>query len=300
MATKEKIPDWKALEQLVVMIQKQLSPGAVVKHNVMLDGYRSEVKRQIDVLVEQSIGQYKMRIIIDCKDWAHPIDIKGVEEFHGLMLDVNAHKGALVCPAGFTKAALKCAQKLQIDLYRPVSTGDHKWKAEVTAPIICDFRDTFMSFRLKYTSPKPFRISEQLQNIEIFNSKDEPLGTLIEIALEHWNNGYLPSEPGEHRGLDIFKNERIRINNGYGEKVEVAIDLNLAVSKALYLGHLPIEDIHGLQDVNTGNVVANAFTLGGLNPHNIRHNWENVISEESLPFEPLLKVIGYNCSGIYQ
>lgn len=130
-AKNDKAPDWKELEYLVAMIQKQLSPNASVQHNVMVDGLESETKRQIDVLVEQNIGQYTMRIVIDCKDYSTPVDVKGVEEFHGLVKDVRAHKGALVCPAGFSKSALKRAKKLQIDLYRPVSTGKHKWQALV-------------------------------------------------------------------------------------------------------------------------------------------------------------------------
>ena len=95
----EKLPDWKELEHLVMMIQKQLSPDAIVRHDVKLDGIDSETKRQIDVLVEQNIGQYTMRIVIDCKDYSKPIDVKGVEEFNGLVQDVRAHKGALVCPS---------------------------------------------------------------------------------------------------------------------------------------------------------------------------------------------------------
>ena len=43
---KRKVPDWKVLEQLVAMIQRQLSPDAVVQHNVMLDGIQSETKRR--------------------------------------------------------------------------------------------------------------------------------------------------------------------------------------------------------------------------------------------------------------
>lgn len=42
----------------------------------MLDGVDSVTKRQIDVLVEQNIGQYTMQIVIDCKDYAKPVDEK--------------------------------------------------------------------------------------------------------------------------------------------------------------------------------------------------------------------------------
>jgi hypothetical protein len=45
--------------------------------------------------------------------------MKGVEEFDGLLRDVGAQKGVLVCPKGFTGAATTRAQGLQIDLYSP-------------------------------------------------------------------------------------------------------------------------------------------------------------------------------------
>lgn len=46
--------------------------------------------------------------------------MKGVEEFEGLLRDVGAQKGVLVCPKGFTDTAKKRAEGLQIDLYSPV------------------------------------------------------------------------------------------------------------------------------------------------------------------------------------
>ncbi|HEJ9057941.1 TPA: restriction endonuclease [Serratia fonticola] len=295
---KSKIPDWKALEQLVAMIQRQLSPDAVVQHNVMLDGIHSETKRQVDVLVEQSIGQYKMRIVIDCKDYANPVDIKGVEEFHGLVQDVCAHQGVLVCPTGFTKSALRRAQKLQIALYRPVSTGDHKWRAEVTAPVLCDFRNSFMSFGIRYSTPKPLLIPNEFYKLQVYSPENERLGTALGIAQARWDNGALPSEPGEHEELLIFEGAKTQIDNGYGDKVEVTLTLRLLVKQNLYLGHLPIEDINGLQDEHTGHIVTNAFTLGGLNPEEVERDWQRVEDMSAIEFEPLLKVVGYNRYGI--
>lgn len=116
-------PEWKQLESLVADIQRQLAPDATVTHDAKLVGVLSETERQIDVLVEQNVGQYSMRIVIDCKDYVRPIDVKGVEEFHGLMNDVCAQKGALVCPRGFTEAAKQRAAKLQIALYSPGAWG---------------------------------------------------------------------------------------------------------------------------------------------------------------------------------
>jgi len=36
------------------------------------------VAARFDVLVRQKIGQYEMLIVLDCKDYAKPVDVKGV------------------------------------------------------------------------------------------------------------------------------------------------------------------------------------------------------------------------------
>lgn len=297
-ANTDKKPDWKELEYLVAMIQKQLSPDATVQHNVMLNGVDSETKRQIDVLVEQNIGQYTMQIVIDCKDYAKPIDVKGVEEFHGLVQDVRAHKGALVCPSGFTKAALKRARKLQIDLYRPVSTGKHKWQATVTAPVLCDFRSSYMSFGISCSVPKPMILQPDFYTQPVWDVEGNELESCLITAQKKWNEGLFPSNPGEHERIPIFGDTKVLFDNGHNDKVEVELTVGLFVKQDLYLGHLPVEDINGLQDEHSGFIVTNAFTLGGLNPQEVERNWNKVEDIKSLEFEPLLKVVGYDCYGV--
>jgi hypothetical protein len=297
-ATTDNKPDWKELEYLVAMIQKQLSPDACVQHNVMLDGVDSETKRQIDVLVEQNIGQYTMQIVIDCKDYSKPVDVKGVEEFHGLVQDVRAHKGALVCPSGFTKSALRRAKKLQIDLYRPVSTGKHKWQASVTAPVLCDFRSSYMSFGINCSAPKPMTLQPDFYTLPVWDEDGNELESSLVTAQRKWDEGLFPSEPGEHERVSIFGDKKVLIDNGHNDTVEVELTVRLFVKQELYLGHLPVEDINGLQDEHSGAIVTNAFTLGGLNPQDVERNWKKVDDIDALEFEPLLKVIGYDCYGV--
>lgn len=291
-------PDWKKLEYLVALIQKQLSPNASVLHNVMLDGVDSETKRQIDVLVEQNVGQYKIRIVIDCKDYSNPVDVKGVEEFHGLVQDVRAHKGALVCPSGFTKSALKRAKKLQIDLYRPVSTGKHKWQAKVTVPVLCDFRSCYMSFCISCSAPKPMTLPQDFYNLAVQDGNGKDLGTSLLIAQSKWDNGLFPNEPGEHEQLNLFENINVFIDSGHNDTVEVELTVSLFVKQNLYLGHLPVKDINGLKDEHTGLVVTNAFTMGGLNPEEVENTWQKVENISSLEFEPLFLAVGYHCFGV--
>lgn len=147
------------LELLVAKIQQQLAPDAEVLHDVMLDGRASRRKRQIDVLVRERIGQYEINIIIDCKDYNRPVDVKGVEEFYGLLTDVGAQKGVLVCPKGFTETAKTRAEGFQIDLYSPVDTDIHKWRMRVTIPALCDFRKVAMAFQFSMSAPVPIKLA---------------------------------------------------------------------------------------------------------------------------------------------
>jgi len=291
-------PDWEQLEHLVVSIQQQLSPDATVSHNVKLDGIDSETKRQIDVLVEQNIGQYQMRIVIDCKDYSKPVDVKGIEEFQGLVQDVRAQKGALVCPSGYTKSAKRRAKKLQIDLYSPVDTDPHKWQAVISAPVLCDFRNVFMGFAIKCSAPKPIIIPQEFYNLPVQDENGVILGTALEVAQQNWNDGVFPSDVGEHNDVSIFGDKTVLIDNGYDDTIEVTLEVRLLVKRQLYLGHLPIDSLKGLKDEHSGHVVTNAFTTGVLDPLYVQNNWKKVIESEKLEFEPVFKVVGYNCYGV--
>lgn len=80
--------------------------------NAKIIGFISKRSRQIDVLVESKYGESHKRIIVEAKFQKRPIDIKTVEEFEGMMRDVNAQRGILVCPNGYTKSAFRRAQEL--------------------------------------------------------------------------------------------------------------------------------------------------------------------------------------------
>lgn len=290
-------PDWEQLEHLIVEIQKQLSPDAKVSHNVKLEGVDSETLRQIDVLIEQNIGQYNMRIVIDCKDYSKPVDVKGVEEFAGLVQDVRAHKGALVCPSGFTKSAKKRAKKLQIDLYSPVDTSSHKWQAHVAVPVLCDFRNMFMAFGISTNTYLPLFLSEKFYEQMVFDVNGTELGSAHEVAGQKWNEGMLPDEPGEHLDISIFGDSKVFIDNGHEQLAEVRLTVRLLVKQQVYLGHLPLEKVSGLKDEQTGGLVTNAFTTGILDPVFVQNNWKKVEDMENLEFTPLFLVKGYNCYG---
>lgn len=287
--------DWQILEELVASIQKQLAPEAIVEHNVLIKGQITGVDRQVDVLVTQMIGQYKMIIAIDCKDTKRPVDTKGVGEFSELVRDIKANKGVLVCPAGFSKPALKTAKSYQIDLYRPVDTGNHKWKIRASIPALCDFRSAALAFGIEYSAPLPFMLNTHPANLNVFDSAGKNLGTPLAIASARWNSGEFPTEPGVHTKCSIFGEQSILVDNGYGTLAPVNLYVDLDVQQTLYFGQVAIEKVSGFLDVHTGHVVTNSFTLGLLNPSEVERTWKKLKLGESPPVAPVLRLMGLDC-----
>lgn len=120
---------WRAFERLVARLtsdEYEHDLSFTVIPNARIKGYISNRKRQIDVLVECRSGtDLDRRIIFDAKDKKRPIDIKEVEAFEGLMRDVQAKRGFLVCTNGHTKAALTRAQEhIGIRLISPDELDD--------------------------------------------------------------------------------------------------------------------------------------------------------------------------------
>lgn len=108
----QSLPNWEVYERMIARIcADQLSTDFCVSPNARLIGRISGRSRQIDVLIDSRHDtDNSLRIIMDAKQRKRKIDVKDVEAFHGLMEDVGATHGYLVCPVGHTKAAEKRAQ----------------------------------------------------------------------------------------------------------------------------------------------------------------------------------------------
>jgi hypothetical protein len=151
--------NWQEFEKLAAKIQQELAPKARVERNAKLLGKRSGVERQIDILIDETIAQYKIRVVIDCKDYRVPVDVKDMEEFMGLVEDVGANKGALIAARGFTEAAKKRAKDAGIDVYRLIDTSSTKWSAYISLPcVITDQMIESFSFTFSGSGSGPFKM----------------------------------------------------------------------------------------------------------------------------------------------
>lgn len=105
MVDVEQVPDWKQYEWLItkIMHDEYNSWNAKVINDIRITGEYSEVKRQIDILVERN----NERTIIECKHYSTPIDVKAIESFMSMMNDVNATYGIIISSSGFTTTVPK-------------------------------------------------------------------------------------------------------------------------------------------------------------------------------------------------
>lgn len=290
-------PDWQKLELLVASIQRQLAPGAKVTHNAKVEGKLSETSRQVDVLVEQFVGQYKVRIALDCKDYKTPVDVKAVEEFHGLMLDIGAHRGALVCPVGFTKSAKKRAKKLEMELFSPADTDPHKWQVSLALPAICDFRSTRIGFGISSSAPMPMLLPQHFYELNVLDESGNSLGRIFDVACTRWDHGQYPTEPGVHEKVPLLPVGGTTVDNGYGSQIPVDLTVSLSVTRQRYFGHIPITELHGLRDEQTGAVITNAFRIKLLDPVQVQNQWVQLAEGEQAPSPVALEVVGLHCWG---
>lgn len=109
---KQQPPTWQVYERMIAhLMANQIATELCVTPNARILGRISGRSRQIDVLIDaRHDADSTRRIIVDAKQRKRKIDVTDVEALRGLMDDVGATHGYLICPAGHTKAAEKRAQ----------------------------------------------------------------------------------------------------------------------------------------------------------------------------------------------
>lgn len=288
------LPHWKEFEILVAKIQKELAIDSTVTHNDKIIGRKSKQIRQIDVSIRSKIGQFNVLIIIDCKDYAEPVDVKAVEEFMGLVDDVGAQQAAIVAAKGFTEAAKTRAIEAGLGVYTVVDTDPHKWQVQVFFPALCDFRGAIYSLQLQFSQPKPFRCYPDPNEWILFDAIKNILGPVTRLFAVKWNAGDLPIEEGEYVDLD-FLGQPVLMDNGYGELLPITITANVMVKKRLYFGKLSIKQISGFKDEKNGLVISRGFTTGPLDVETVEEEWQQIKSEDDLTVKPIMVITALDC-----
>lgn len=117
---------WRAFEDLVARIQRELAPAAEVNQNELIVGM-SGVPRRLDVTVRQMVGAYPMLIAFDCKRHTRKVGVGYIAAFADQVRDVGASLGVLISNTGFTKGSPSIAKVHRITLQTLREAEEADW-----------------------------------------------------------------------------------------------------------------------------------------------------------------------------
>jgi Restriction endonuclease len=278
---------WQKFEELAAEIQSKLSPESTVIHNDKIRGNITGTIRQIDISIRTKVGQFEMLIVIDCKDYKRPVDVKSIGEVMELSEDVGANKTAIIAANGFTSSAKSRAKAAGIDLLTLIDSGEHDWQQFVSIPAIVEFTH-LKSYQFEFSSTGAFGRIEYPENerdFKLYNERNENIGSVGELFDKLWEN-YIDWESYQpDQGLQL-SNENIYFKTTTGfSKVDIKVFLTL--EKVICAGSIPLSKASGFKDEIRGHFTSSGFTTERFNPHDIYDTWERYASAEEVPFKPV-------------
>ena len=101
--------DWKDYEKEVHQYFVEMYPEATITHNSKIRGRYSKKERQIDVLIEDEVADFRIKIVVEARHFSRRIDVTCVESFISKLEDVEATHGLLVTKRGYSEAAINRA-----------------------------------------------------------------------------------------------------------------------------------------------------------------------------------------------
>jgi hypothetical protein len=244
---------WKRFEKLVYEIQKSFAgTTATVTHKDYITGVDSKVEREIDISIKQQVAQFPILVVIDCKDYAEPVDVKTVEEFAGLYEDVRANKGVMVSSNGFTSTAITVAKNKGIDTLCLIDSKGVDWKTYVAIPVLIE--DTSIEqYSLSVSGVGRMLLpdaTEELVMMPMYSDDGTLLGTPLKIMHRKWNKEQIPHEPGVHK-VELGKQVNVEHR---GVKSKIDICAQVIVKRNFYLGPLQIYT-QGFHDAQNGSLM---------------------------------------------
>lgn len=297
MKSKNKNAKWKRFEQLVGKIQQELSPDATVTIDDKIKGRNSKTNRQIDISVRKNIGQFNILIVIDCKDYSDPIDVKVVEEFLGLVEDVGANKGALVSSSGYSKAAKNRARNAGVDIYKLVDAQHQDWISYATVPCLCDFRGTG---KMKFKFRSMEFIGNMLtgiepQKLQMYNVSRKIIGSPVDIVWAMWNQRKISAEPGYYN--IILEPTPLFVMTENGSFAQVQAIGEIEIVQKLYLGDLPLTKASVLLNESSGGLIMtenSEIITDVIDVAVVENTWMKLQSADDLAVTPTLTLTAYD------
>lgn len=107
---------WQEYQDAVAEFYEQVDGFGKVSRNVMVPDKITGQLRQIDVLIELNAKGHSLKLVVDAKFHALPLDVRDVESVLALAEAIGGNKAIIVAANGWTVPAKKKADHVGCDL----------------------------------------------------------------------------------------------------------------------------------------------------------------------------------------
>ncbi len=121
-------------QELVAMVARALDPNAEIKTGQWVEGPDGD--RDVDVEVRGTVDGKNHFVLIECKDWKRPVDVQAIDALDSKRLDLSADATIIYSNSGFTKTALRKAERVGIDLASALADGNHLVRAVLERELV--------------------------------------------------------------------------------------------------------------------------------------------------------------------
>jgi hypothetical protein len=231
------------LEKIIGQLCSSIK-NAKTKTNIKIIG-KSGTERQVDVFIKGNVGAFEVKILVDSKNHSTPIDIKEVESIAGMVEDVGADLGVIVCSSGFTEGAKKRANTSHIQLYEIYDQSLGNTELFIPLRYVTPYITRY-NFSFHNTSAAgPFFIPTDQSRWQ-FNIDDKTL-THKEVLIYVWNKRMVPRQKGNY----VVKIGAVKITDPQ-DKMFVQycdLDVGVQVEEDYYLKLFPASFIRKVDEV---------------------------------------------------
>src|SRR5688500_1563002 len=128
-------------QKFVALIERlAASPTARVIESSLEPESKIKMAREIDILIEDTINGFALRLAIECRDHVRKQDVTWIDELIGKYRDVEVDTIVAVSRSGFTDGALAKARQENIRAYTLKEAVNPGW----TDTLLSDVHFSFM------------------------------------------------------------------------------------------------------------------------------------------------------------
>lgn len=247
---------WEEYEKLIESIYKELAPYAKIERDVRILGRDSKRKRQIDVAMRTDLAGHEILTIVQARVRSRPADVNAVGEFLSVVHDVRAHKGILVCSAGFTESAAEMAKATgEVDLCTAHDLESPNWPLDLRIRILWVETTVEATVDIEFSplrdSDGEIDVIEDIKSWKIRMEGSDSERTVLQVLMELWNSGKLDRSPHQVHAYELRK---------AGLRVSIADDFWCACNHLRYSYRLRQKGWLGGMPLPRGKAIANHST----------------------------------------